>query len=162
MYWRPWTQTVSFLPFGGVGALSEADSRRPLESELGGLTMLGSLMKVTTVSTTRISAAADGPADLQSRVAVDLCRDGVLLGPELEHRVDQRALDDHGHDGGDVQDDLVQRLDLVRVRRAARLGRDEVGHRGRREDQGGDDRSASIGTPCGARRQRCVLAAPAE
>ncbi len=51
-------QTVSFLPFGGVGALTEADSTSPLASELGGLTMLGSLMNVTTVSTTRISAAA--------------------------------------------------------------------------------------------------------
>jgi hypothetical protein len=51
-------QMVIFLPFGGVGVLREADSTSPLASELGGLMMLGNLMKVTTVSTTRISAAA--------------------------------------------------------------------------------------------------------
>ena len=58
MYWRPWMQTVSFLPFGGVGSVTEADRTRPPESELGGSMMLGSLTKVTTVSTTRISVAA--------------------------------------------------------------------------------------------------------
>ncbi len=58
MYWRPWMQTDSFLPLGGVGWVTDADRARPAASELGGLTMLGSLTKVTTVSTTRIRAAA--------------------------------------------------------------------------------------------------------
>jgi len=58
MYWRALMQIVSLLPFGGVGSVVEADSTRPLGSEFGGLMTLGSLTKVTTVSTTRISAAA--------------------------------------------------------------------------------------------------------
>ncbi len=58
MYWRPWMQIMSFWPLGGVGRVSEAERTNPLALEFGGLTMLGSLTKVTTVSTTRISAAA--------------------------------------------------------------------------------------------------------
>ncbi len=58
MYWRPCTQIVTALPLGGVGWVTDADSTSPLAFELGGLMMLGSLMNVTTVSTTRISAAA--------------------------------------------------------------------------------------------------------
>ena len=51
-------QIVSFLPSGGVGSVVEAVSTSPLAPEFGGLMMLGSLTNVTTVSTTRISAAA--------------------------------------------------------------------------------------------------------
>ena len=36
---------------------------------------------------------ADGPADLQLRVAVDLRRHAALAGAVLDHRVDQQALD---------------------------------------------------------------------
>src|SRR6202035_2322793 len=57
MYWRPCTQIVSFLPLGGAGSLIDAERKVPEAVELGGLRMLGSLMNVTTVSTTRISAA---------------------------------------------------------------------------------------------------------
>src|SRR5436309_15812892 len=55
MNWRPWTQTTSFLPLGVVGSVVEADSAA---LEFGGLMMLGSFTNVTTVSTTRIRAAA--------------------------------------------------------------------------------------------------------
>ena len=58
MYWRPWTQIVSSCRWAGSARSTEADSTSPLALEFGGLTMLGSLMNVTTVSTTRISAAA--------------------------------------------------------------------------------------------------------
>ena len=70
MNWRPWTQIVSFLPLGGVGWLSD-DSRKPA-FEFGGLRMLGSLMKVTTVRTTRIIAAAIVQA-ISSRVLPWIC-----------------------------------------------------------------------------------------
>ena len=55
--------------------------------------MLGSLMNVTTVRISRITAAPDGPADLELGVAVRLVRDRVLLGAEAEHRDEQRGLD---------------------------------------------------------------------
>src|SRR5260370_6129971 len=58
MYWRPWMQTVSFLPLGGEGWVVAAVRKAALALELGGSMMLGSLTKVTTVSTTRTSAAA--------------------------------------------------------------------------------------------------------
>src|SRR5579884_3119141 len=57
MYCRPWTQIVSFLPLGGLGWVTEADRKFPVAVELGGLMMLGSFTKVTTVNTTRIRAA---------------------------------------------------------------------------------------------------------
>ena len=57
MNWRPWTQIVTFLPFGGFGRLSDADSS-PLALVFGGLMMLGSFTNVTTVMMTRITAAA--------------------------------------------------------------------------------------------------------
>ena len=40
MYWRPWTQIVSFLPLGGVGSVNDADSTSPSAFEFGGLMML--------------------------------------------------------------------------------------------------------------------------
>ena len=45
------------MPFGGLGRLSEADSR-PFALVFGGSVMLGSFTNVTTVMTTRITAAA--------------------------------------------------------------------------------------------------------
>src|SRR5205809_109072 len=57
MYWRPWTQIVTCLPFGGVGAVVDADSTTP-GFEFGGLMMPPSLTNVMTVMATRISAAA--------------------------------------------------------------------------------------------------------
>src|ERR1700744_4937827 len=57
MYWRAWTQMSSFLPFGGDGFDSDADSFSPLALEFGGLMMVGSLMKVTTVRTSSTTAA---------------------------------------------------------------------------------------------------------
>src|SRR5436305_14335216 len=56
MYCRPCTQIVSFLPLGGVGSLVEAD-KIGVALEFGGLMIPGSLTNVTTVSTTRITAA---------------------------------------------------------------------------------------------------------
>ena len=81
---------------------------------------------MTTVSTTRISAAAT-VQPISSRVLPWIwAATAVLLGAELVDRVDERPLDDHEHDRGDVEDDLVQRVDLVGVRRAAGLRGDEV------------------------------------
>ena len=120
--------------------------------------MLGSLMKVTTVRTTRISAAADRPADLEAGVAVDLGGDGALLGPELLDRVDQRALDDDEHDRRDVEHDLVQRVDLVGVRRAARLGGDEVGQRCGRERPASATPRRARAPPTRRRRGRSAAA----
>ena len=65
-------QIVSFLPFGGVGSVSEADRTSPFALEFGGLMMLGSLMNVTTVRTTRISAAAT-VQPISSRVLPWIC-----------------------------------------------------------------------------------------
>ena len=58
MYWRPWTQIVMVLPLGGVGRVTDADSTSPLALESGGLMIAGRWTNVTTVSATRISAAA--------------------------------------------------------------------------------------------------------
>ena len=78
---------------------------------------------------------ADRPADLQAGVAADLRRDGALARAELEQRVEERGLDpDEDHDG-DGQDVLVERVDVVRVGRPTRLGREQVGRRGRRAGQ---------------------------
>src|SRR6202020_2395217 len=55
MYCRPWPQITSDLPLGGVGCVSE-DSRNGA-LEFGGLRMLPSLTKVTTVRITRTAAA---------------------------------------------------------------------------------------------------------
>ena len=49
----------SFLPFGGDGLETDALRFSPLASELGALMMLGSLMNVTTVRISRITAAPD-------------------------------------------------------------------------------------------------------
>src|SRR5579884_652495 len=57
MYWRAWMQIVIRFCPGTLGSVVEADSTVP-GSDAGGLMMLGSFTKVTTVSTTRISAAA--------------------------------------------------------------------------------------------------------
>src|SRR5436305_2011819 len=57
MNWRPCTQIVTCLPFGGVGWVVEADRTTP-GLEFGGLMMPLSLTKVTTVIATRIRAAA--------------------------------------------------------------------------------------------------------
>ena len=58
MYWRPFTQITSVWPLGGVGSFVDAESTRPSESEFGAFRTPGSLMNVTTVITTTISAAA--------------------------------------------------------------------------------------------------------
>src|ERR1700678_4560044 len=59
MYWRAWTQMSSALPFGGGGLVSDALRFSPAASEWGALMMLGSLMNVTTVRISRITAAPD-------------------------------------------------------------------------------------------------------
>ena len=125
--------------------------------EFGGLMMLGSLTNVTTVSTTRISAAAT-VQPISSRVLPWIwAATRALLGPEPVERVDQRALDDHEHDGRDVEDDLVQRGDLIGVRRAPGLRGDEVRQRARCQQQrnGSDGRQRQCHAPqprIGARR----------
>ena len=88
-------------------------------------------MKVTVAEDHEDHRGAHGPADLEVRVAVDLGGDAALAGAELDQRVEQRALDaDEDHDR-DREDDLVERVDGVGVRRAARLGRQRVGERAR-------------------------------
>ena len=62
MYWRPVTQMVSFLPFGGVGSVVEAVSTpsaswRPSAPLFGGSWIEPSFANVTAERTTRISAA---------------------------------------------------------------------------------------------------------
>ena len=92
------------------------------------------------------------------RVAADLRGHRVLAGAELHERVEQRALDaDEDHDG-DAEDDLVERVDVVGVRRAAGLRRQEVRGRdaGEREDahqrrREGDREDAATGA--GVRRR---------
>jgi hypothetical protein len=69
---------------------------------------------------------AERPADLQARVTADLLRHRVLARPELDERVEQHALDADEHDHGDREDDLVERVDAVGVRRAAGLRGGEV------------------------------------
>ncbi len=140
MYWRPCTQTVSLWPLGGVGLPSEADRTNPFASEFGGLMMLGQLDERDHGEHHEDQRRSDGPADLEPGVAVDLGRDSALLGPELVDRVDQRAFDDHEHDRREVQGQLVKVVDLVRVRRAARLRGQQVGQRVRRQQQRADRR----------------------
>ena len=134
---------ISSLPLGGVGWVSE-DSRNGA-LELGGLMMLPSFDERHHGQDHEDHGGPDGPTDLELGVAVDLGRHRVLLGAEPVHRVDQRALDEHEHHRGDVQDDHVQRVDLVGVRRAPGLGGDEVRERARREHER-EDRG----------RQRCA------
>src|SRR5690242_13187229 len=71
MYWRPCTQMVIFLPLGGLGSVVAAARAMP-GFEFGGLMMLGSFTKVTTVSTTRIRAAAT-VQPISSRVLPWIC-----------------------------------------------------------------------------------------
>jgi hypothetical protein len=78
---------------------------------------------------------ADGPADLQPRVAVDLNRNPALALAKAHERVQQRALDADEHHDRDIQRDVVEVRDLVRVWRATRLGCDEVREGVRRKDR---------------------------
>ena len=65
---------------------------------------------------------AHGPAQLERRVAADLGGLGAAAaGPVLDQRPDQRALDDQEDHDRDVERDLVEGVDVVGVRRAARL-----------------------------------------
>jgi hypothetical protein len=70
---------------------------------------------------------ADGPADLQARVAADLGRHGALARAELEEGVDEGALDGDEHDDAQREQQLEQAVDVVGVGGAAVLGREEVG-----------------------------------
>ena len=79
---------------------------------------------------------ADRPADLQPRVAADLGGDGALARPELDQRVEQRALDADEDDERDAEDELVERVDLVGIGRAAALGRQRSPRRPRRRRPG--------------------------
>src|SRR3954463_6792360 len=78
---------------------------------------------------------ADRPADLQPRVAADLGGDEPLARAELEQRVEEGPLDAEEDDHGDGEDQLVERVDLVGVRRAPALRRQRVGEGGAGEDQ---------------------------
>ena len=129
---------VSFLPWAGPRPTSRPRGPRPA-SELGGVDDARQLDEGHDGEHDQDQGGGDRPADLQARVAVDLGRHGALLGPELDHRVQQRALDDDEHDGRDVQDDPVQRGDLVGVRRSPGLRGDEVGQRRRSEHQRADN-----------------------
>ena len=169
MYWRPVTQIVSFLPFGGVGAVVEAVSTpsaswRPSAPLFGGFWIDAELREGDGGEHDEDQRGADRPGDLQARVAVDLRGDAALLGAELDQRVEQRALDDHEHDDRDVEDDLVERVDLVGVRRPTRFRGEEVGERaagederaGRREQQGRDEAAAEGGSS-GRKAARILL-----
>ncbi len=79
---------------------------------------------------------AERPADLQARVAADLRGHRVLARAEPDQRVEQDALDADEDDRRDREDDLVERVDVVGVRRAARLRRDEVRRCARGEHEG--------------------------
>ena len=82
---------------------------------------------------------SDGPADLQAGVAADLRRHGALARAELDQRVDQRALDRHEDHERHIQRDLVEAVDLVGVRRSARLRGEEREHWVEQMAQGGGD-----------------------
>ncbi len=85
---------------------------------------------------------ADRPADLELRVAVDLRRHAALAGAELDHRVDQQALDaDEDHEP-DQRDQDVERPDGVRVRRAGGLGQEPAGGRRGSQDEAADHHGA--------------------
>ena len=73
---------------------------------------------------------ADRPAELERRVARDLRRLAPAARAEAEQRVEQDGPDHPDHGQADEEDDLVERVDLLRVRRRARLGREHVRPRG--------------------------------
>ena len=82
--------------------------------------MRRSLTNVTTASTTRITAAPT-VQPISRRVLPRIwAGDGALARPELEQRVEQRALDAEEDDDRDGHHEPVERVDLVRVRRARR------------------------------------------
>jgi hypothetical protein len=94
---------------------------------------------------------AERPGDLEAGVAADLGGDGPLAGPELEERVEQRALDPEEHHDRDGQDELVEGVDLIGVRGPSRFRRDRVGEgaAGEGEQQaergkGGQDHEAGV------------------
>ena len=95
-------------------------------------------MNVTTVSTTRIRAAATVQPELERGVAADLGGLGAAAAAAVAHqRPDQRALDDQEDHDRDVERDLVERVDVVRVRRTARFRGEGVRQRGRGRRPGG-------------------------
>ena len=81
---------------------------------------------------------SDGPADLERRVAADLVRSAAAAGAVLHERPDQRAPDEQEDHDPDVERDLVERVDVIRVLRPARLGRERVRESSRRRDQDRD------------------------
>ncbi len=107
---------------------------RPSGSELGGLRIELELQQRHHREEDHDRDGADGPADLQARVAVGLRGDLVALGAEAVARVPERALDHDEDDGRDVEDDLVKAVDRVCVWRSTRLRGDEgEGTRGEEE-----------------------------
>ena len=70
---------------------------------------------------------ADGPADLEARVAVDLGGHAPAAGLELDQEPDQRALDADEDDQRHHEDQRVELGDVVRVRRRAALGEEDPG-----------------------------------
>ena len=130
MYCWPLTQMFSDLPFGGSRLrrrrrrrATPSASWRPFGAGVRRVADAGELDERDDGEDDEDQRGADRPADLQARVAADLGGDGALARPELEQRVEQRALDADEDDERDDEDDLVERVDLVGVRRAAGLGR---------------------------------------
>src|SRR5215208_6210040 len=80
-----------------------------------------------------------GPADLERRIAADLVGAAVAAGAVLDQRPDQDPPHQQEDHDPDVERDLVQRVDVVRVLRPARLGRERVRKRRRSGDQDAED-----------------------
>ena len=128
-------------------------SWRPFAPLFGGSWIEPSFANVTAASTTRISAAPTVQAISRRVLPWIWAATRPFLARNLIERVEQRTLDDHEHDDRDVEDDLVQRVDLVGVRRPTRFRGEEVGERaagederaGRREQQGRDEAAAERG-----------------
>ena len=86
---------------------------------------------------------AERPAQLERRVPADLSGLGPAAARAVAHqRPDQRALHDQEDHDRHVERDLVERVDVVGVRRSARFGREGVGQGAGRGDQEGDEAAA--------------------
>ena len=136
MYCWPLTQMFSDLPLGGRRRRRVRASWRPSAEEFGGLRMPSSLTNVSVARTTRITAAPT-VQPISSRVLPRIwAGTAPLRALNLKTRVEQHALDPDEHDERDGEDELVERVDVVGVRRAARLRRQEIRARDGGQEQG--------------------------
>ena len=79
---------------------------------------------------------AERPAELERRVSADLDGLGAAAARAVAHeRPDQRALDDQEDHDRHVERDLVERVDVVGLRRSTRFRGEGVGQRAGRGDQ---------------------------